>query len=139
MRGLVPMTDPQRDVAGDLAGELPRVVDSRAVYSGRMISLRVDEVTLPGGGTALREVVEHPGAVVVVAVDREARVYLVAQYRHAIARELLELPAGAVERGEEPLNAARRELREEVGLEARSWKLEPALHPASSLQPPASR
>ena len=115
------MTDPQRDVAGDLAGELPRVVDSRAVYSGRMISLRVDEVTLPGGGTALREVVEHPGAVVVVAVDREARVYLVAQYRHAIARELLELPAGAVERGEEPLNAARRELREEVGLEARSW------------------
>jgi len=117
----MPMADPERPVAGDVAGDRPRVVDSRTVYSGRIVSLRVDEITLPGGGTALREVVDHPGAVVIVAVDQEARVYLVRQYRHPIARDLLELPAGTLERGEEPLSAARRELREEVGLEARSW------------------
>jgi len=99
----------------------PHVVESRTVYSGRLISLRVDEITLPRGGTAFREVVDHPGAVVVVALDHEDQVYLVRQYRHPVGRDLLELPAGALEAGEHPLHAAKRELREEVGLEAGSW------------------
>jgi ADP-ribose pyrophosphatase len=103
-----------------------QVVSSRTVYAGRIIHVRVDEITLPGGGTALREVVEHPGAVVMAAVDDEARVFLVRQYRHPIARDLLELPAGTLEPGEEPLAAAKRELREEVGLEARRWTPLPA-------------
>jgi ADP-ribose pyrophosphatase len=83
--------------------------------------MRVDEITLPDGGVAVREVVDHPGAVVIAAVDDEGFVYLVRQYRHPIGRYLLELPAGGIEPGEEPLAAAKRELREEVGLEAREW------------------
>jgi ADP-ribose pyrophosphatase len=100
---------------------LPEVVSSRSLYEGKIVSLRVDEITLPGGGTAVREVVEHPGAVVVAAVDEERCVYMVRQYRHPIRRHLLELPAGGLEQGEEPLAAAVRELREEVGLEAEHW------------------
>ena len=65
--------------------------------------------------------VEHPGAVVIIALDDEGEVALVRQYRHAIRRFLLELPAGGLEPGEEPLAAAQRELREEVGLEATRW------------------
>jgi 8-oxo-dGTP pyrophosphatase MutT (NUDIX family) len=101
--------------------DLPDVVGSRAVYAGKVVSLRVDEITLARGGTALREVVDHPGAVVIVAVDEEDQVYLVRQYRHAVKRYLLELPAGALEPGEDPLAAAIRELREEVGLVGQQW------------------
>jgi ADP-ribose pyrophosphatase len=103
------------------AADIPEVVSSRLVYEGRVVSLRVDEIALPTGGSAVREVVWHPGAVVVIAIDSEEYVYLVRQYRHPIGRYLLELPAGGLEKGEEPLAAAQRELREEVGLEAREW------------------
>jgi len=115
------MADSQHDKSGEAGGNLPSVVASRAVYAGKIVSLRVDEITLPRGGTALREVVDHPGAVVIVAIDAEDHVYLVRQYRHPIGRYLLELPAGALEPGEEPLAAAVRELREEVGLQAGAW------------------
>lgn len=100
---------------------IPRVVSSRQVYSGKVVDLRVDEIALAHGGTALREVVRHPGAVVVAALDAEEHVYLVRQYRHAIGKYLLELPAGGLEPDEEPLTAAQRELREEVGLVADEW------------------
>jgi ADP-ribose pyrophosphatase len=81
----------------------------------------VDEIELPQGGTVTREVVEHPGAVVMAAIDDAGQVYLVRQYRHAVRRDLLELPAGTLEPGEEPLAAAKRELQEEVGLQADEW------------------
>lgn len=100
---------------------IPVVVSAKTVYRGKVVSLRVDEITLPRGGVAVREVVDHPGAVVVVALDEQNRVHLVRQYRHPIARYLLELPAGGLEPGEDPLAAAKRELQEEVGLEAREW------------------
>jgi ADP-ribose pyrophosphatase len=103
------------------AESLPSVLSSREVYQGKIVSLRVDEIALSGGRHATREVVDHPGAVVVIALDDEGEVTLVKQYRHAIKRFLLEFPAGGVEPGEEPLAAARRELREEVGLEATTW------------------
>lgn len=100
---------------------MPPVVSSRLIYEGRIVTLRVDEIEVAGGQKAVREVVEHPGAVVVAALDGSDQVFLVRQYRHPIRRELLELPAGALERGEDPLVAAQRELREEAGLLAGDW------------------
>ena len=98
-----------------------KVLSTSRIYDGRIINLRLDEVELPDGRHAQREVVEHPGACVIVPVDSEGQVYLVRQYRDAAAEELLELPAGKLEPGEEPLACARRECLEELGLEAGSW------------------
>ncbi|MFC6094068.1 NUDIX domain-containing protein [Saccharothrix lopnurensis] len=98
-------------------------VSSRDVHVGRVVALRVDEVAMPGGGTAKREVVEHLGAVAVVALDDAGAVTLIHQYRHPLGRRLWELPAGLLDAaGESPLPAAQRELAEEVGLAASSWE-----------------
>lgn len=97
-------------------------VSSRDVHVGRVVALRVDEVAMPGGGTASREVVEHLGAVAVVALDDAGAVTLIHQYRHPLGRRLWELPAGLLDAGgETPPAAARRELAEEVGLAASEW------------------
>lgn len=99
-----------------------RTVSSEDVHVGKILALRVDEVEMPGGGTAKREIVEHTGAVAVVAVDPSGEVTLVHQYRHALGRHLWELPAGLLDHdGEPPVVGARRELAEEVGLDAARW------------------
>jgi ADP-ribose pyrophosphatase len=90
-------------------------LSSRRLYDGAVVRLRVDRVRMPSGREAIREVVEHSGAVVIVAVDAEGRVLLVRQYRHPIARPLLELPAGTLDGDEEPDACAARELQEETG------------------------
>ena len=92
-----------------------KVSESRRIYEGRILSLRVDQVEMEDGSYAPREVVEHSGAVSVLPVDREGNVYLVRQYRHAVGESLLEAPAGLMEAGETPEEAALRELREETG------------------------
>ncbi len=98
------------------------MVSSERIYDGRIIGVRKDVVTMPGDTTSPREVVEHPGAVGVVAHDEHGRVLLVNQYRHPVGRRLDELPAGLLDvDGEEPLAAAQRELAEEAGLSARTW------------------
>jgi len=111
---------PARDVTGS-TDVLPEVVASRIVYRGRVVTVRVDQVRLPDGQTVMREVVDHPGAVVIAALDVHGYVTLVRQYRHAVGDRLLELPAGTLEPGEEPLQTAMRELREEAGLLAGRW------------------
>ena len=101
-----------------------RVLSSETVYEGRVIRLVRDTVTMPGGGDSVREVVRHPGAVAVVALDDEGRVVLLRQYRHPVGSYLWELPAGLRdEDGEPPLETARRERAEEVRLAAARWSL----------------
>ena len=97
---------------------------SETVYVGKILALRADEVRMPGGGTARREVVEHFGAVAVAALDDDDQIVLVYQYRHPFGRRLWELPAGLLDiGGEEPQRSAARELVEEVGLAADSWSV----------------
>ncbi|MGI9861217.1 NUDIX hydrolase [Moorella naiadis] len=95
---------------------------SERIYEGRILNLRRDKVRLPNGREASREVVEHPGAVAIIALDAEKNVYLVRQYRYPINRATLEIPAGKLDAGEEPLACAQRELAEEVGLAAAEWQ-----------------
>ena len=89
---------------------------TRTVYDGKLF-----DVTLEQWGEHEREIVEHPGAVAIVAVDREGQVTLVRQRREATRKHLLELPAGTLEEGESPLESARRELEEETGLHGGNW------------------
>ena len=98
---------------------------SEVEYEGAILALRVDDVEMPGGRIAKREVVEHHGAVAVVARDADGRIAMIRQYRHPIGRRLLELPAGLLDGGadEDPLTAAQRELAEEVDLAADRWRV----------------
>jgi ADP-ribose pyrophosphatase len=91
--------------------------ESRVVYDGRLI-----DVTLERWGRNEREIVEHPGAVAILAVDAEQCVWLVRQLREPARKELVELPAGSREPGEEPLATAKRELQEECGLTGGEWR-----------------
>ncbi len=98
------------------------IVDTELVYEGRVWDVRSDTFRY-GEGEIVRQYVDHPGAAAVVAVDDEGRVLLIQQYRHPIRRRDWEIPAGLLDvEGEEPLETARRELAEEVDLEAERWE-----------------
>jgi 8-oxo-dGTP pyrophosphatase MutT (NUDIX family) len=98
------------------------VAETTDIYRGKVMALRADEVVMPGGGAARREIIEHPGAVAIAALDPDDRIMMIYQYRHALGRRLWEMPAGLLDvAGEDPLQTARRELREEAGLEAAEW------------------
>ncbi|GIP20183.1 MULTISPECIES: NUDIX hydrolase [Paenibacillus] len=94
-----------------------KTLSSKSIYTGKIISLQIDTVELPDGSTGEREIVKHPGAVAVLAV-RNGRLLLVDQFRQSIGRGELEIPAGKLEKGEDPLEAAKRELQEETGYSA---------------------
>jgi ADP-ribose pyrophosphatase len=99
----------------DLSEEFKEItIKSEPIFKGKVISLQVDEVRLPNGKTATREIVRHPGAVSVLALT-EDRMLVVEQFRKPIERNQLEIPAGKLEPGEDPLEAAKRELQEETG------------------------
>jgi len=101
-----------------------RVVSSDDIYAGKVMAVRKDEVAMPGGGTAIREITEHAGAVAIAALDPDDRLMMIYQYRHAVGRRLWEMPAGLLDQaGEDPLETARRELAEEVGLAATEWSV----------------
>jgi len=99
-----------------------KVLRSQTIYEGRVVRLKLDRVVEPGGLTADREVVVHPGSVVVVPHLEDGRIILVRQFRYAVGKSLWELVAGGLEPNETPLEAARRELREETGYDARALR-----------------
>ncbi len=110
---------PLRDEPGDWP-----VAGSAVLARGRIVTLRQDEVQLPDGELVVREVVEHPGAVAIVALDSADRVLMIRQYRHPVRSMLWELPAGLRDvAGELPLETARRELVEETGYQATDWQV----------------
>ena len=90
-------------------------------YSGVIVEVTMDQVELLDGSRTFREVVHHPGGVAVLPVDSEGYAWCVRQFRYPFGQELLEVPAGKLERGEEPFPAAQRELGEETGLTAARW------------------
>lgn len=97
---------------------------SETLYTGKIFALRRDQVRMPGGNVVTREVVEHFGAVAVLAMDDDGNVPLIYQYRHALGRRLWELPAGLLDVGDEAAHlTAARELHEEAGLQAGTWQV----------------
>ena len=99
----------------------PRLITSRDVYQGRVIGLRVDQIEV-ASGIVRRELVTHPGAVVILPIDSEGRILWILQHRWGAQRTLLELPAGTLEKDESPESTARRELPEETGFAAATWQ-----------------
>ncbi len=99
-------------------------------FKGRIINLRVDEALLPNGQTAGREVVEHPGGVCIAALTEKDELLFVRQFRYPYGEVLLELPAGKLDRGEDPLEAGKRELKEETGATAASYVSLGKLYPS---------
>jgi len=93
----------------------------RQIYKGHIVDLRLEDVTLPNRLSVTLEVIRHPGAAAIVAVDAQLEVTLIHQYRHAAGGFIWEIPAGKLDAGEAPERCAVRELQEEVGLAARDW------------------
>lgn len=92
------------------------LIESESIYNGRAFHIRRDHVRLPDGRSTKLDIVEHVGSAVIVPVDDEGNMYFVRQYRHAARLDMLELPAGTLELGEDPLVCAQREVREETGM-----------------------
>lgn len=92
-----------------------KTIHSEPIFKGKVISLKVDDVILPNGKESKREIVNHPGAVAIIPITDEGKIILVEQYRKALERSIIEIPAGKLEQGESPELTARRELEEETG------------------------
>lgn len=99
-----------------------KTIGSQEIFNGKVIRLQVDEVELPNGQPAKREIVRHPGAVAVIAITPEDRMVFVRQFRKPLDKTILEIPAGKLEKGEDPMCCAKRELNEETGYKAQDVK-----------------
>ncbi len=106
-----------------------KTIKKQVVFEGKILRVRQDEASLPDGKPCTREVVEHPGAVCVLCI-KEGKAFFVRQFRYAIGEESLELPAGKLDRGEAPKDAALRELEEETGVKASRADLLFAMYPS---------
>ncbi|UOR12390.1 NUDIX hydrolase [Halobacillus amylolyticus] len=100
-----------------------KTIDTEVIYKGKIVQLQVDSVTLPDGQTSKRELIKHPGAVAVIALTDEGKIVFVEQYRKALEKSIVEIPAGKLETGEKPEITALRELEEETGYTTDQLKL----------------
>ena len=122
---------PRKTAANDAHLEETRQSGAR-VYQGALLDVRRDTVTLPNGGTAIREYIVHPGAVLIVPVLADGMLVVERQHRYPLNRVFVEFPAGKVDPGETPLATAQRELREEAGYAASIWNRLGLIHPVVS-------
>lgn len=99
-----------------------KTIRRETIFSGRVVKLYVDEVRLPNGKTSTREIIDHPGAVAVIAITDEDKIVLVEQFRKPLEKTLVEIPAGKLEPGEDPEACAKRELEEETGYTCENLK-----------------
>ena len=107
-----------------------KTLSSEYKYNGRIINTRVDTVLLPDGRQSKREIIEHSGGVGVIAVTEEGKIALVRQYRHPYGEIIYEIPAGKLEKGEQPLDCGKRELEEETGFTADNWQSLGQIYPS---------
>jgi ADP-ribose pyrophosphatase len=107
-----------------------KTLSSEYKYNGRIINTRVDTVLLPDGRQSKREIIEHSGGVGVIAVTEEGKIALVRQYRHPYGEIIYEIPAGKLEKGEQPLECGKRELEEETGFTADNWQSLGQIYPS---------
>jgi len=99
-----------------------KLLKRQRIYEGRVFNIIVDDVEYPSGNHSIREVAEHGGGSVILAINDREEILLIHQHRYPINKFIWELPAGKLNRGEDPLDCARRELAEETGYQARHWK-----------------
>lgn len=92
-----------------------KTIDTEKIYDGKIVELQVDDVTLPNGKTAKRELIKHPGAVAIIPITKDKKIVFVEQYRKPLEKSIVEIPAGKLEAGEKPEVTAVRELEEETG------------------------
>ena len=107
-------------------------LDSRRVYEGRLLKINKDRVRLPDGSESTREYTVHPGAVAIIALLPDGKLVLERQFRYPLRRTFIELPAGKIDPGEDPLVTAQRELKEETGYTAKLWRHITTIHPVIS-------
>ncbi|MEY3508480.1 MAG: hypothetical protein RLZ21_234 [Pseudomonadota bacterium] len=121
-----------KDLAHDDEHLAEKKISGEGVYDGIFLKMKRDIVSLPDGQHAVREYLEHPGAVAILAVLDDGRVLLERQYRYPIAQAVIEIPAGKLNTDEDPLLCAQRELQEETGYTAKHWSKIRRIHPVIS-------
>lgn len=121
-----------QDLAHDDEHLAEKKISGESVYDGIFLKMKRDTVSLPDGQYAVREYLEHPGAVAILAVLDDGRILLERQYRYPIAQAVIEIPAGKLNAGEDPLLCAQRELQEETGYTAKRWSKIRRIHPVIS-------
>jgi len=121
-----------KDLSHDDEHLAEKKISGEGVYDGIFLKMKRDIVSLPDGQHAVREYLEHPGAVAILAVLDDGRVLLERQYRYPIAQAVIEIPAGKLNTGEDPLLCAQRELQEETGYTAKHWSKIRRIHPVIS-------
>ena len=105
-------------------------ISSKVVFKGDLLDVRKDKVTLPNGKIATREWIKHPGAICCIPILPNKKIGLIRQYRYALKKHMIEIPAGKLGRGEDPVNCAKRELEEEIGFKANNISFLTNIHPA---------
>ncbi|HEX6594377.1 MAG TPA: NUDIX hydrolase [Bacillota bacterium] len=100
-----------------------KTIRTEQIFEGKVVHLQVDDVTLPNGKTSKREIIKHPGAVAVIAITNDQKIVCVEQYRKPLEKSIVEIPAGKLEKGEQPEMTAIRELEEETGYTAEKLSL----------------